>query len=501
MRTPLILALDISTTSVKAIGWTSRGKIKAEFRVPLKLHSPHPGWYEQDAEDWYAGAVKAIRGVVREVGSSAIAGVAVTHQRESFVCLDNNLQPIRPAVLWLDERGTDFIHHIDDHIGIKKYHRISGKYPDLSLSFPKFLWIRKNERKNISFPNKIADVFSYISLRFTGNLVTSWASADPLGILDMKKYNWSTELLNYLGITPSQLPDLCPPGTIVGSISGETARATGLLAGIPLVAAGGDGQCAALGVNITEPGVASVNLGTAVVSGIYDPEYYVDKSFRTLCGCVPGTYILEGVIRGGTATISWFIEKFFKKSDKNILSKLERKAGKIPPGSGGLLTVPYWNAANNPYWDSLARGITIGWSEKHDIPSFFRSILEGISFEQRLIFEGMQRAARQKIREIRVLGGGAKNRLWCQILSDVTDCPIMVCSTEEATSLGAAILGIAALDMLSINDISEVAKRLYRKSRQYSPTDNKNLYSRIYKEKYKPLFPKVQPLFHRLSNN
>jgi xylulokinase len=219
-------------------------------------------------------------------------------------------------------------------------------------------------------------------------------------------------------------------------------------------------------------------------------------------GCVPGTYLLESVIRGGTYIISWFVEKMgdicLSSLGVSPEEVLEVAASKIPPGSQGLIAIPHWSGSMTPYWDPLSKGITLGWSAIHGKAHFYRSILEGIAFEQKLINQGIEKALGSKIEEILLLGGGARSQLWCQMVSDILNVPMGVAREIEATSLGAGML--AAYGAGLYPTVREASLAMSAISRRYLADPKRaEIYQKIFQEVYTPLFPAVQPLVDRLT--
>jgi len=219
-----------------------------------------------------------------------------------------------------------------------------------------------------------------------------------------------------------------------------------------------------------------------------------------MCGCVPGTYIAESLIPGGTFTVNWFVKEFGHEESR--LSKIdnisaeqifETMASKIQSGMPKLLMFPYWKAAAAPYWDPFARGIVIGWSGDTTSAHFYRCIMEGIAFEQRFLYEGIEKSLNKKIKEIVLLGGGAKSPLWGQIIADITGIPVLIPLTFESTCLGAAMLAAYAAGMY--NSVSEASKKMSGVKGKYYPIKkNREFYLKIYERVYKPFFPKIQEL-------
>lgn len=492
-KSSLVIGIDSSTTACKAIAWDANGRAVAEGRAAYPLLTPAPHWYEQDARQWWAGLCVALKELLAQIEPAQVEALCITHQRETFVPVDSAGRPLRYAILWLDERSRAQVAHLEQTIGGERFHRLTGKPLTTNPALPKIVWLMQHEPEVVARTAKFLDAHAFLVHRLTGEFRTSLASADPLGFVDMQAHAWATDLIAEVGLRLDRFPDLVEPGTVIGRVSGEAAAATGLPAGLPVVAGAGDGQCAGLGANAVADR-ASLNLGTAVVSGTFSPAYLTDRAFRTLYAPIAGAYFLEAVIQSGTFIVSWFTEKF-----ADDLEALATAAAQVPPGSLGLLLVPYWSHAMTPYWDPLASGITIGWNGAHGREHFYRAILEGVAFEQRLLGEGMMAATGQPFREYVALGGGSRSDLWCQIVADVTGIPLTRAATSEATCLGAGILAATAAGWYPRP--FEAAAAMSRTSDRFEPNAQTHLpYDRLYREVYRPLFPTLQPLLHRLAN-
>jgi xylulokinase len=290
---------------------------------------------------------------------------------------------------------------------------------------------------------------------------------------------------------------------VIGKITAQSAAATGLPGGLPVIAGAGDGQCAGLGANALGEGRAYLNLGTGVASGVMSETYQADRAFRTLYAPVAGAFFLEHILRGGVFTVGWFVEKFAgdlrgASSSRSPEDLLEAAATQVPPGSQGLMLVPYWNNVMNPYWDPSASGVTVGWTGEHGREHFYRAILEGVAYEQRLVGDAMMKANGKHFREYVTMGGGSRSDLWCQIVADVTGVPVVRSTTAEATCLGAAILAAAAAGWY--RDVRTAAREMTGTGDRFEPVaESQALYDRLYRQVYQPLFPTLQPLLNRLT--
>ena len=440
MPLDLVIGLDSSTTATKAIAWDRRGLAVAEGRAAVALSNPKPGWFEQDAGDWWSAAAKALKQVTRKVPANRIAAIAISNQRESFAQFDAKGQPLRPGTLWLDERSGLEARELAERFGAAELHRISGKPSDVTPCIARCLWFQKHMGPMWRKTAMTAEVHGVLTHQLTGQWLTSTASADPMGLIDMARYDWSDRLLAEAGLTRAQLPGLKRPGEIMGLVTPAAAKATGLTAGTPVVAGGGDGQCAGTGANIFTPGRAYLNLGTAAVSGSFGSPYVHDPAFRTMGAVAEAGYTYETAIRTGTFLVNWMVEKLFNANpgqSPGLFAQLEAEAAASPIGANGIALVPYWSGCMTPYWDSKARGLIAGLSASHSRGDLYRAIMEGVALEQAMMTASVS-AATTIISHFVVMGGGAKSDLWCQIVADASGLEVKRLDTVEASSLGAA---------------------------------------------------------------
>jgi xylulokinase len=499
--TNFVIGVDCSTTGCKVIAWDAMGKPLAEGRADLVTQQPHPGWYEQDAEQWWDGLCRALGELGSGMDLTRAAAMAITHQRESFVPVNEEGEPLRNAILWLDERSRRQVAWLNETIGDATIHKLTGKPLSMIPSLPKIVWLRDEEPAVLAGAARIVDTHAFLIRRLAGEFRTSLASADPMGIVDMARGCWAGDLTGEIGLAPAQLPDLVPPGELIGKVSSDAARKTGLREGLPLFAGAGDGQSAGLGANATTPDTPYLNMGTAVVAGAFSSEYKTAKAYRTLCSPVAGCYYLETCLKGGVFTVGWFVEKFApdlldQPEPAEVL--LEREAARVAPGCDGLLLVPYWHNVLNPYWDPAASGVVVGWTGNHGRAHFYRAVLEGIAFEQRLAGDGVMQSLGHRFERYLTMGGGSRSDLWCQILSDTTGVDIVRTATAEATCLGAGILAAVGADWYP--GPLEAARAMTQTAEGFTPrAEESRSYGSLYEEVYRKLYPALAPLLSRLT--
>jgi xylulokinase len=499
-KADLVIGVDCSTTASKAVVWNASGRAVAIGRRSYGLSHVRSGWVEQNAPDWWTATSGAIAEAVAQVGAERIAAVGITHQRETFVCLDTAGDPIRSAITWMDVRATAEV----DAFGTPDVHRITGKPPNPTPAWYKLLWLRKHEPETIARTAHVTDVAGYLVRQLTGEWATSWSCADPLGLVDLQRFDYDDALLEQAGLSRDKVGRLLPPGAIAGHLTAKAGTLVGLPAGIPVVIGAGDGQSAGLGCNVTRPGRAYLNLGTGTVSGVYAENYSHDTAYRTMGGPVPGTYILETFIGGGTQNIVWFVENF-ADAERNAASAispeqlLEAAAREVPIGAGGLLCLPYWTGAMTPYWDGHARGAFVGVSGLHGKAHMYRAILEGIALEQRFLMGGVEKAMGSKIDEILMLGGGSRSPLWCQIIADALGRTVKLVREQESTALGAGIHAAAAVGFHA--DIRAAADAMTGIETGFEPDPKAHArYSEIF-EAYLDIYPGLRSTFQLIAEN
>jgi xylulokinase len=492
----LVIGVDCSTTASKAVVWDARGQAIATGRRTYGLTHDRPGWAEQNAVDWWDATRGALADVAKMVDATRIAAIAITHQRETFVCLDKFDAPVRPGIVWMDMRATAEV----EQFGSADVHRITGKPPNPTPAWYKLLWLKTHEPETMRKTARVVDVAGYLVHKLTGQWNSSWACVDPLGVIDMQRMDYDDGLLAQVGLTRDHMSKLLPPGSVAGHLTSAIAAETGLAAGLPVVISAGDGQSASLGCNVTRPGRAYLNIGTGTVSGVYSDTYHHGMAYRTMSGPIAGSYIFESFIGGGTANVTWFVEQLSSLEEKPGPSReqrLEAMAAKIPDGSEKLLCLPYWTGAMTPYWDGHARGAFVGLAGGHSKAHMYRAILEAIALEQKLLTQGVEAATQQNIAEIVLLGGGARSPLWCQIIANVLGRTVRLSREQEGTALGAGIHAATAAGFFpNLRDAAD-AMTGFEKSFVPDP-DSQACYADIF-EAYRSIYPGLKNSFRLMA--
>ncbi|MCT2981187.1 xylulokinase [Propionibacterium freudenreichii] len=444
---PLVVAIDSSTTSTKAIVVDTNGTVWATARRPIPLLTPAMDHYEHDPALWWRTShetIGEVLGGLSQADRDRVAAIGITQQRESFAPFSADGTPLANGILWLDGRAAE---QIERH-GSAHVHELSGKPAGVTPAIYKMAWVTQHHPEWFARADKVTDVLGAIVFNLTGRWASSTAAADSLGLFDIQRRDWSDELLQIAGVRRDQMPELVAPASPIADIRPELAAEWGLARPIPVIAGLGDGQAAGIGAAAVDPGVGYLNMGTAVNAGVESGSYIYNPAFRTHVSGIPGNYVLEVLQSSGSYLAGW-VRDTFGDPDHPGDPDVERDnaaAAAIAPGADGLVTLPYWNAVQSPYWDALARGAVVGWRGTHTRAHLYRSVLESICFEMRRNLDELADGTGTPITQLRIMGGGARSGVWRQIMADVTGVPLTVCLEEEISALGAAVLAMAAIN-------------------------------------------------------
>ncbi len=499
MTSPYVIGVDCSTTAVKAIAFDADGAALAEGRAPLTRSSPHPGWAEQHASSWWdatCAALTSLTARLQQADAVPPSGLAITHQRETFVCLDAEGEEVRPAILWLDTRAVDQI----ARFGTPEVHAVSGKPPSTTPSLYKLIWLREHEPERLAAAATVTDVHGHLVQRLTGRRATSTASADPTSLLDMASFTWSDRLLALAGLAADQVPDLVPPGSVIAGVSAEAAARTGLPAGLPVVAGGGDGQCAGLGAAALEPDHAYLSLGTSLTIGLQSTAFSVSDAYRTLASPTAGAYTLEALMASGMLSLAWLRQRVAGLPDtaEGVAALTGLAEGSVP-GSRGLLFLPYLTSAETPFWDADARAAFVGLGDHHGLGDMARAVFEGLALESRLLLAAIEADRGTRVTRLTAMGGGSRSPMLLRVFADVLDRAISVAAEPETAALGAAVLAASGVGLDGRRSLAEVAARMSGIERTVVPHEpTRRLYGDLF-EVYRTLYPSLRAAFAGLA--
>ncbi len=495
---PYLLGIDVSTTGVKALLVDLNGDVQGSANTEQPLSTPHPLWSEQDPADWWSGAVSSIRQVLKETGvtGSQVQGVGLTGQMHGLTMLDSGGQVLRPAILWNDQRTKDQCDEIRARLGKQRLVEITGNDALTGFTAPKILWVKENEPHIYQKTRHILLPKDYVRYKLTGDFAMDKADAAGTILLDIKTRQWSDEMLRSLEIPAEWMPKVYEGPEITGGISEAAARETGLKAGTPVIAGGGDQAAQAVGVGAVQPGIVALTLGTSGVVFATTDQPFIDPEGRlhAFCHSVPGRWHLMGVMLSAAGSLRWFRDT---AAPNLSYDELTEGAKSVPPCSEGLLFLPYLTGERTPHPDPLARGAFVGLTVRHNRNHLTRSVLEGVAFGLRDSFELIKSAGLESIRQVRVSGGGAKSELWRQILADVFNAELVTVNTTEGAAFGAALL--AGVGTRVWQSVDEACQATVKQTGCTSPQpETAARYDEGY-ALYRQLYPALKDLSHALS--
>ncbi|QIN81959.1 xylulokinase [Rubrobacter tropicus] len=486
------VGLDVGTGGARAVAVDEAGNVVAEASSEYPLHSPRPGWTEQNPADWWEGAKTALGRVAGEVGGD-VSGIGLTGQMHGSVFLDSADAVIRPALLWNDQRTGRQCAEITQAVGAERLIQIAGNPALTGFQAPKVLWLGEEEPENYARVARVLLPKDYVRLRLTGEYATDVSDASGTLFLDVKERRWSEEILDALEIPHGWMPGAYegPEGT--GALRAEAAEELGLPAGVPVAAGGGDNAAAAVGTGIVAPGLVSSSVGTSGVLFAHSEEFNPDPSGRlhAFCHAVPGAYHLMAVTLSAGGSLSWWRDVV-----GGDFEDLVGAASEVPPGSEGLVFLPYLSGERTPHLDPGARGSFFGLTARHGIPHMTRAVMEGVAFSLR---EGLEimRGLGVPVEDVRATGGGARSALWRELQADVYGEPIRRTAADEGPAYGAALLaGVAAG---TYGDVGEAAGVVSLREEVTEPDPGRaEVYGEHY-EVYRSLYPATREAMSRLT--
>jgi xylulokinase len=495
-----LLGIDLSTTAAKALLMDGSGRVISNGTSPLALSTPRPLWSEQHPEDWSQAAFSSIRDALAQANLSGqeVAAVGLTGQMHGLVLLGENNEVLRPAILWNDQRCAAECDEIRACIGKQRLIQVTGNDALTGFTAPKIVWVRNHEPAVLSKVRHVLLPKDYIRYELTGRLAMDKADGSGTMLFDLKKRDWSDEVLNALRISAEWLPPTFEGPQITGEVSARAARATGLRVGTPVVAGGGDQAAQAVGVGAVHQGVVALTLGTSGVlfaptaSCLIEPE----GRLHAFCHAVPGAWHLMGVMLSAAGSLQWYRDTL---APETSFDELVEEASQVPPGCEGLIFLPYLTGERTPHPDPLARGAWVGLTVRHKRGHLTRAVLEGVAFGLKDCFALLQEAGVGQISEVRVSGGGAKSQLWRQVVADILGAELVTVETAEGAAYGAALLAGVGIGVWP--DVETACAETVKTVGRVSPDEStEGRYGQAY-GLYRSLYPALRATFDGIASS
>lgn len=446
-----ILAHDLGTSGNKATLFSEEGVLLGSEVFAYDTHYFHDTWVEQNAWDWWEAVCKTTAGLISRTGVAKedIKAVSFSGQMMGCLCVDRKGNPLRPSIIWADQRAKRQAAQIGEKISQWDFYHIVGHPNTASYGIQKLMWIRDNEPYIYEQTYKTLNAKDFIVLRLTGNFYTEYSDGNSTGCFDLQRFRWSEEILSYAGIEMDKLPELKPSTFVAGGVTMEAAGATGLMPGTPVILGGGDGVASNVGAGSIVPGRTYSCMGTSAWITTTSEKPIFDEKMRTVTWAhiVPGLYAPNGTMQYAGGAYSWLKDTVCKMecydagvNGKSPYEYMNEQIQSAPAGANGLIFLPYLLGERAPRWNPDARGAFIGIKPETTRSDLLRSVLEGVTLNLSICLDVLRTQA--DIDEILVIGGGAKGAVWRQIMADIYGARIKVPALlEEAGSMGAAVTG------------------------------------------------------------
>ncbi len=450
----IIAGIDLGTTNCKAIAYTPGAGVLTTANRDYPLHSPHSGWVEQDPHDVWAGLVGALLALREKLPSGLkIDGLSLSGAMHSVMPLDQAGTPLANAMTWADQRAAPQAEALRREWDVHEIYLHTG-CPVQQIYHPAKLRWWQQERPDLDQQAaRYAAIKEYVLYRLTGRWVSELGLASTTGLLDLQTLEWHPEALEMAGIRPERLPELVSPFEIIGGLLPEAANQVGLPAGLPVIAGNSDGALANLGAGAAGEGESVITVGTSGAVRVTTSRPLLDPLERTWCYVfTEGRWFAGGAINNGGLAMQWALERLYPefKGEASYLRFLEDVA-KIPPGSGGVMALPYFAGERSPHWNAHARAVILGMGLEHSRAHIARAVLEGVAYCLADVWQAL--SAQRKLRlPVRLTGGITHSPVWSQIVADVLGVPLAPTEVTDASVIGAAILGLQALGVVESKD-------------------------------------------------
>ncbi len=484
----LYIGIDLGTSAVKLLLMDEKGDIKKIVSKEYPISFPHPGWSEQNPEDWFEKSMEGIKELVTECDKTQIAGISFGGQMHGLVVLDEKDRVIRPAILWNDGRTEKETNYLNEVIGKEKLSAYTANIAFAGFTAPKILWMKENEPENFAKICKIMLPKDYLAYRLSGEFCTDVSDASGMLLLDVKHKCWSKEMLAICGIQETQLPTLYESYEVVGTLKKEIAEKIGMPETVKVIAGAGDNAAAAVGTGTVGEGRCNISLGTSGTIFISSKTFGVDEhnalhSFAH----ADGYYHLMGCMLSAASCNKWWSEEILKTTDYQ-----KEQQGITKLGENSVFYLPYLMGERSPHNDPKVRAMFMGISMDTTREEMTQAVLEGVAFGLRDSLE-VARSLGIPIERTKICGGGAKSLLWKKIIANVMNLKVDVIESEEGPALGAAIL--ASVGCGEYPDVETAVEQIVHVIETIEPEEDLVAKYEERYQKFQKIYPAIKGLF------
>jgi xylulokinase len=492
-----VIGCDVGSQGTKATLLSTSGELIREAYEGYPIDYPQPLWAEQPVDRWLDALALSLRRLLSESGAAAgnVRALSLAAQVDGVIPIDSNGQPLHPAIIWMDRRASTQCESVRQRLDDEQIFQRTGLNLDPIHVAPKIRWLADQQPDVYERAAHFLLPGSYIGYALTGELGVDYSNASSTLLLDVKTKSWSETLGNAFDIDLNKLAPLGAATATLGKLRPNMAEKLGLSPATPVMVGCGDEHAACLGVGVIKPGIVGDIVGTAepVCAASSNLAFDPARLVETHCHADPELWLLEnpGFVSGGN--LRWFRDQFM---EGETYAALDSEAVRIAPGADGLIFLPSLMGALAPTWNDAARGTYAGFTLAHTRGHFIRALLEGSAYAVRDIITQMQ-AAGMELRELRVMGGGAKSALWNQIKADVTGLQVNVPEVTETTALGAGFLALVGIGAYST--LTEAGDDIVKIREHIEPDpESTSMYAEAY-EKYRQTYFATLPVFEKAA--
>ena len=484
----LYIGIDLGTSAVKLLLMDSQGNICNIVSREYPLYFPHPGWSEQNPQDWYEQTMEGIRELLKDADKNQVAGISFGGQMHGLVILDEQDQVIRPAILWNDGRTTEECDYLNNVIGKEKLSEYTANISFTGFTAPKILWVKKNEPENFARIKKIMLPKDYIAYRLTGVHCTDVSDASGMLLFDVKNRCWSKEMCEICGVSEDQLATCYESYEKVGCVLPEVADALGLPHNVVVAAGAGDNAAAAVGTGTVGDNMCNISLGTSGTIFISSDHFGVDQNNALHSFAhADGHYHLMGCMLSAASCNKWWNEEILKTKDFAA-----EQAGITKLGENRVFYLPYLMGERSPHNNPDARAMFIGMSMDTTREDMTQAVLEGVTFGLRDSLE-VAKSLGIKIERTKICGGGAKSPLWKKMIANIMNLKVDVVENEEGPALGGAML--AAVGCGEYPDVETAAAKIVKVIDTVEPDPELTAKYEERYQQFRKIYPTVKCLY------
>ncbi|MDD2354658.1 MAG: xylulokinase [Lachnospiraceae bacterium] len=488
----LYIGVDLGTSAVKLLLMDEKGKIRNIVSKEYPLFFPHPGWSEQNPEDWFSKSIEGLKELVSEEDRKNVAGISFGGQMHGLVILDENDEVIRSAILWNDGRTTKETDYLNNVVGKDKLSAYTANIAFAGFTAPKILWVKANEPENFARIRKIMLPKDYLAYKLCGAFCTDMSDASGMLLLDVKNRKWSKEMLDICGITESQLPTLHESYDKVGTLKPEIAKELGFPENTVIAAGAGDNAAAAVGTGTVGDGMCNISLGTSGTIFISSESFGVDSNNALHSfDHADGHYHLMGCMLSAASCNKWWMDEIIGTED---YASEQKKIDKL--GENHVFFLPYLMGERSPWNDPDARATFTGITMDTTRTDMTQAVLEGVAFATRDMYE-IAKSLGVKIERTKICGGGAKSPLWRKMIANILNLKVDVPMCEEGPSMGGAMLAMVACGEYA--SVEDAAKAIVGVKETEEPDPELVAKYDVKYKQFRTLYPALKPVFKEIT--